>query len=239
MSFISDNLANVKFAIANAAKKTGRDPAEVALVAVSKAHEPELVREAAEAGQMLFAENRVQEARAKIPLCPSGLQWHFIGHLQKNKVRQILPLVDMIEGIDSLAIAQDLNRIAGELGLFPRVLLEVNVAGEGSKFGFTPDALCSDIEELLALDRLEICGLMAIPPFTVEPEQARPYFSKLRELRDRLQCECNLQLPELSMGMSNDYPIAIEEGATMVRVGTAIFGARKGKTWKPSAEEMD
>ena len=132
-----------------------------------------------------------------------------------------------------------MNRIAGELGLFPKVFLEVNVAGESSKFGFKPEALRATMEELLTLDRVAIDGLMTIPPFAPEAEASRKYFAALRELRDRLAQEFRAPLPELSMGMSGDFPVAIEEGATFVRVGTALFGERRGKAWKPVAAEMD
>jgi len=198
-------------------------------VAVSKTHSAESVHAAFDAGQVLFGESRIQEARAKIPLLPSSLRWHFIGHLQKNKIRHALPLFELLHSIDSLALAQDVDRIAAEDGFRPRVLLEVNVAGEGSKFGFQPDALRAELESLLQLDRLTIEGLMTIPPLASEVESSRKYFVALRELRDELEKEFRVQLPQLSMGMSDDFAIAIEEGATFVRVGTAIFGKRPAK----------
>ena len=193
---------------------------------ITRTHAAEKVQAAAEAGQMLFGESRVQEARAKIPLLPSRLRWHFIGHLQKNKIRHALPLFELFHGIDSLALAQDMQRIADEAGMQPRILLEVNLAGEASKHGFAPEALRRDLEALLSLGRLTIEGLMTIPPLAPEAEASRHYFVALRELRDQLEAECNVRLPQLSMGMSDDFPIAIEEGATLVRVGTAIFGKR-------------
>jgi pyridoxal phosphate enzyme (YggS family) len=207
----------------------------VTLVAVSKTHSPEEVGEAIDAGQLLFGESRVQEARAKIPLLPGRARWHFIGHLQKNKLRHALPLFELFHGVDSLELARDLNRIAAEAGVFPKLLLEVNVAGESTKFGFPPPKLREQLEELLALDRLQIEGLMCIPPPGPRPEDSRKYFATLRDLRDALQTEARLPLPQLSMGMSGDYAVAVEEGATLVRVGTAIFGERRGKTWKPDA----
>jgi len=149
-----------------------------------------------------------------------------VGHLQKNKLRHALPLFELIHSVDSLALAQDMNRIAGEEGMHPRVLLEVNVASEGSKFGFSPDKLRHQMEELLALPRLSILGLMTIPPLAEEAEASRKYFVQLRELRDRVQTDFRVDLAQLSMGMTQDYAIAIEEGATLVRVGTAIFGER-------------
>ena len=184
-------------------------------------------------GKLLFGESRVQEARAKIPELSSNIRWHFVGHLQKNKVRQALPLFEMIHSVDSLALAQDINRIAEEEGLYPRVLLEVNVAGEGSKFGFAPDDLREQMEALLALPRLSIEGLMCIPPLAVEAEDSRKFFVQVRELRDSLQKEFNMKLPQLSMGMTQDFPIGIEEGATLVRVGTAIFGERRARKGDP------
>ena len=236
MSTLAERLDAVRAAIADAAARAGRSTDDVTLVAVSKTHSPGEVAEAIDAGQLLFGESRVQEARAKIPLLPGRARWHFIGHLQRNKIRHALPLFELFHGIDSLEIARDLDRIAGEAGVFPRLLLEVNVAGEASKFGFSPEKLRAQIEELLALDRLQIEGLMTIAPFAPEAESSRPHFAALRELRDQLQAEFRLPLPRLSMGMSGDYAVAIEEGATLVRVGTAIFGTRSGKAWKPAAE---
>ena len=229
MSSILDNLERVREQIAQAAAKAGRDVKDIELVAITKTHPAEKVGEAVEAGQTLFGESRVQEARAKISELSSNIRWHFVGHLQKNKVRQALPLFEMIHSVDSLALAQDINRIADEEGLYPRVLLEVNVAGEGSKFGFAPDDLREQMEVLLALQRLSIEGLMCIPPLAVESEDSRKFFVQVRELRDSLEKEFNMKLPQLSMGMTQDFPIGIQEGATLVRVGTAIFGERPKK----------
>ena len=226
MNSIAENLERVREQIAQAAARAGRVAEEIELVAITKTHPAEKVREAIEAGQTLFGESRVQEARAKIPELPSNLRWHFVGHLQKNKIRHALPLFEMIHSVDSLDVAQDINRIAGEQGMHPRVLLEVNVAGEGSKFGFSPDKLRDQMEELLALPRLSILGLMTIPPLAENAEASRKYFVQLRELRDRLQTEFHVDLAQLSMGMTEDFAVAVEEGATLVRVGTAIFGER-------------
>src|SRR5881409_1880027 len=184
MNSVSQNLERVREQIAHAAAKAGRIVEDVELVAITKTHPAEKAREAIEAGQTLFGESRVQEARAKIPELPSNLRWHFVGHLQKNKIRHALPLFEMIHSVDSLALAQDINRIAEEEGLYPRVLIEVNVAGEGSKFGFPPDKLREQMEALLALPRMAIEGLMCIPPLVVEPEDSRKFFVQLRELRD-------------------------------------------------------
>jgi pyridoxal phosphate enzyme (YggS family) len=200
-------------------------------------HPADKVREAIEAGQTLFGESRVQEARAKIPELPSVLCWHFVGHLQKNKIRHALPLFELFHGVDSLALAQDMNRIANEEGMHPRVLLEVNVAGEGSKFGFKPETMGAEMESLLALPRLSIEGLMCIPPLAEEGEASRTFFVQLRELRDALEKEFDLKLPQLSMGMTSDFPVAVEEGATLVRVGTAIFGERTKKQKQKATDE--
>jgi len=226
MSSVAENLERVRERIAQAATKAGCAVDEIELVAITKTHDAGRVREATEAGQILFGESRVQEARVKIPELPSNLRWHFVGHLQKNKIRHALPLFELIHSVDSLSLAQEINRIAEEEGMHPRVLLEVNAAGEGSKFGFRPDKLRQDMEALLALPRLSIEGLMTIPPLAKEAEASRGYFVDLRKLRDRLETEFQMKLPHLSMGMTNDFPVAVEEGATLVRVGTAIFGER-------------
>ena len=234
---IEGRLAAVKDQIAEAAARAGRDACDVTLVAASKTHPPESVSAVLAAGQCVFGESRVQEARAKIPLVPGRARWHFIGHLQRNKIRHALPLFELFHGVDSIEIARDIERIAAEDGALPRVLIEVNVAGEGTKFGFSPELIRSQIEELLALKRLTIEGLMCIPPPQPRAEMARRFFVALRELRDRLESEFRISLPHLSMGMSGDFPVAIEEGATLVRVGTAIFGERSGKTWKQAKDE--
>jgi pyridoxal phosphate enzyme (YggS family) len=226
MEPIAENLAKIRSQIAAAAEKSRRQVSDIVLVAISKTHEAEKVRAAFDAGLEIFGESRVQEARAKIPLLPSAARWHFVGRLQKNKIRHALPLFEFFHSVDSLELARDMNRIAEEEGLRPRVLLEVNVAGEGSKIGFAPDLLRAQMEALLELPRLTIEGLMTIPPFAAEAEASRPYFVQLRELRDRFAGEFQIGLPQLSMGMSGDFAIAIEEGATLVRVGTAIFGKR-------------
>jgi pyridoxal phosphate enzyme (YggS family) len=223
---VAENLERVGEQIAQAAVKACRVANEIELVAITKTHPVERVCEAIEAGHLLFGESRVQDARAKIPELPSNLRWHFVGHLQKNKIRHALPLFELFHGVDSLALAQEMNRVAGEEGMHPRILLEVNVAEEGSKFGFNAETLRAEMEPLLAFSRLSIEGLMCIPPFADEAETSRKFFVQLRELRDSLEKEFDVKLPHLSMGMTNDFPIAAEEGATLVRVGTAIFGER-------------
>ena len=227
MMNIEANLYRVKNEIAQAAQVSGRNVTDIELVAVTKTHPAEIVREAVDAGQTLFGESKVQEARVKIPLLPSNLRWHFIGHLQKNKIRHALPFFEMIHSVDSVDLAQAIDRIAQEDGLHPRILLEVNVAGEGSKFGFKATTLRAELESLLMLPRLSIEGLMCIPPLAEEAEASRKYFVELRKLRDALEKEFQVKLPQLSMGMTNDYRVAVEEGATLVRVGTAIFGERR------------
>lgn len=226
MTSIAENLERVREQIAQAAAKAGRAENDIQLVAISKTHPVEKVREAIEAGQILFGESRVQEARVKIPELPANARWHFVGHLQKNKIRHALPLFEMIHSVDSLALAHEINRMAEEEGMHPRVLLEVNVAGEGSKFGFAPEKLREEIETLLAFPRLSILGLMMIPPLAEQPELSREYFVQLRELRDAIQKEFRVDLSQLSMGMTQDFAVAVEEGATLVRVGTAIFDER-------------
>jgi pyridoxal phosphate enzyme (YggS family) len=238
MTGIAERLEAVRNRVTSAAIRAGRNPDDIELVAVSKTHPPEAVREALEAGQTLFGESRVQEARAKIPLVAGRARWHFIGHLQKNKIRQALPLFELIHGVDSLELARAIDQTASVMGFHPAGLLEINVAGESTKHGFSPETVRRDLDELIGLERLQIEGLMCIPPPGPEPEISRRFFVALRELRDQLENEFAIGLPRLSMGMSGDYEIAIEEGATMVRVGTAIFGPRSGKAFRPAADEV-
>jgi PLP dependent protein len=237
MSSVAENLERVREQVAEAAAKVGRAVDEIQLIAITKTHAAERVREAIEAGQTLFGENRVQEARAKIPLLPASLRWHFVGHLQKNKIRHALPLFEVFHSIDSLALAHEMNRIADEDGIHPRVLLEINVSGEGSKFGFKPETVRAEMESLLALPRLSIEGLMTIPPLAENAEASREFFAQLREFRDALEKEFDLKLPQLSMGMTTDFTVATEEGATLVRVGTAIFGERSKKQKNKAIDE--
>jgi pyridoxal phosphate enzyme (YggS family) len=224
METIQERFSGVRDRIAKAARRAGRNPGEVELVAVSKKQPAELIREAVDAGQLLFGENRVQEAMVKIPSLPGSLRWHLVGHLQSNKIRKALPLFELIHSVDSAELAGEIDRIAGETGLFPRVLLEVNVSGEGSKHGFRPEQLERDLETLLALPRLQVEGFMTMAPLAPEAEAARPFFARLRELRDRMAARAGIPFGILSMGMSGDFEVAVEEGATLVRVGSAIFG---------------
>lgn len=223
---IADNLSRVRADLAAAATAAGRDPESITLVAVSKTWPASDVAEAAAAGQRIFGENKVQELLAKIPESPAGLAWHLIGHLQSNKVRKVLPHCALIHSIDSIELARDVSRIAGELGLTAWILLQVNVASDEAKFGFPVGVVMESFAEIRSLPHLEVRGLMTVPPFDEDPGQVRPHFAALRRLRDELEREHGVSLPELSMGMSHDCRIAIEEGATMVRVGSAIFGRR-------------
>lgn len=223
---IADNLATIRGRIEAACARAGRDPGSVTLMAVSKNQPPDRVQAAADLGLTLFGENRVQEARVKIPQCPAKLCWHMIGHLQSNKCRDAVPLFEMIQSVDSLALAQEVAKVAEKRAKQMPVLLEVNVAGESSKFGWNPDRLLAEFESANALARLEIHGLMTVAPYSVDPERVRPVFRRLRELRDRCAEILGAPLPVLSMGMSGDLEVAIEEGATLVRIGTALFGAR-------------
>jgi len=209
--------------------RAGRASGAVELIAVTKTYPTECIREAFEAGQTLFGESRQQEAAPKIIALPGSLRWHFIGRVQHNKVRKLLPSFEAIHAVDSLRLAVHTDEIAAELGLFPKLFLQVNLAGEASKGGFDPDALRSAMEAILVLPRLEVLGLMTIPPAGPDAQAARPWFVKLRELRDAIEREFSLSLPALSMGMSEDFEVAIEEGATHVRVGSAIFGMRASR----------
>lgn len=221
---LADNLESVRGRIAEAAARSGRAVSDVELVAISKKCPAERIREAEEAGQLLFGENRVQEALLKIPDLPARLRWHFIGNLQANKVRKALPLFELLHGVDSVEIAREIDRIAAESGLHPRLLLEVNVSGERSKHGFDPSVLEREIEGLLALPRLQVEGFMTMAPLAQDAGASRPCFAALREFRDRMASLTGIPLGTLSMGMSGDFEVAVEEGATLVRVGSAIFG---------------
>jgi pyridoxal phosphate enzyme (YggS family) len=217
--------------------RAGRDPASVQLMAVSKTQHPDDIAAVAALGVETFGENRVQEARGKIPLCPSRIHWHLIGHLQSNKAREAVRLFEMIHSVDSLRMLETLDRFAADEGRSLPVCLEVNVSGERSKFGMTPVQVEETLEAANRLFRVKIVGLMTIPPIAENPEEARPFFRALRELRDRLQTVSGLHLPELSMGMSHDFEVAIEEGGTWIRVGTLLFGPRKRKELDESGND--
>jgi pyridoxal phosphate enzyme (YggS family) len=235
MSF-AENLAAIQQRISAACARAGRDAQSVQLLAVSKTHTAETINEAVNCGQIFFGENKVQEARAKIPLSPGKARWHFIGHLQSNKAREAAELFEMIQSVDSLNLAREISKRCEHAAKQMPVLLEVNVAGESSKFGYPPERLLAELKELGSLPRITVQGLMTIPPYAPDPEKSRPYFRRLQELRSQGEEILGAPLPHLSMGMSSDFEIAIEEGATIVRVGTALFGPRKGRASLASSE---
>ena len=226
---ISENFRQVKRRIIEAAKRAGRDPSGVRLLAVTKEQSDVTVAEGIQAGMTLLGENKVQEASSKIEaLGRNGLEWHFIGRLQKNKVKFIFDLFDLIHSVDSLALAEAIHKTAQKIGSCMPVLLQINISGEESKLGMDPLDLPKEIERVAKLEGVKIKGLMTIPPYTSDPENSRPYYARLRELRNTCSklAVPGMELDELSMGMSNDYEVAIEEGATLVRVGTGLFGPR-------------
>jgi pyridoxal phosphate enzyme (YggS family) len=225
---VADALSSVRSRVAAAARRAGRATEEVSLLAVTKTVTVDRIGEAVAAGQRLFGENRVQEAQEKIGALGEGISWHMIGRLQKNKARAAVELFDMVESVDSLKLARLLSRRAEGLEKVMPVLIQVKEAEEETKSGIHPDEAPALIESIGSLPNLEVRGLMAIPPWPADPEDSRPYFSRLRELRDRWDGRCCPagSLTELSMGMTVDFEVAVEEGATLVRVGSAIFGSR-------------
>ncbi len=223
---VQERVERVQGAIAGACARAGRRVAEVGLVAVSKTHGPEAVQAAAAAGLTIFGESKVQEAAQKIPQCPGRIEWHMIGHLQTNKVRHAVTLFRMIHSVDSWKLLEAIDRACGEDGARMPVCLEVNVSGERSKFGIPPAEVPGVLEKSAGLGRVQVAGLMTMPPFDPETENARPFFARLRELRDQWRAETGFALEQLSMGMTQDFAVAIEEGATWVRIGSAIFGER-------------
>jgi len=225
MDDFASRFAKINNAIALAAKKARRDPSEIQLLAVSKTQPAEAIQEAIRVGITHFGENKVQEARGKIDELGRGV-WHLIGHLQSNKAKEAVRLFDSIESVDRADLAQEINHRAEDLGKIQSVLLQVNIAGESTKFGCAPDAARALAEAINNLPRLSLHGLMTIAPYSPEPEKSRPHFAGLRELRDRVEADTGLRLPVLSMGMSGDFAVAIEEGSTCVRIGTALFGER-------------
>ena len=239
MREVSEILDEVRGKIAAACSRAGRQPDEVEVIAVTKTHGPEVVKEAWEAGLTIVGENKVQEAAWKKPLSVGGPSWHLIGHLQSNKVRHALETFDFIHSVDSLKLAERINLIADAIGARPRILLEVNVSGEQSKSGMKPELVAPTVECILSdCPRVSLEGLMTMAPFSENPEDARPHFRRLRELRDSLEAQFGVALPRLSMGMSGDYEVAVEEGATWVRLGTVLFGERpKLKAAKPVADD--
>lgn len=225
--YIQDQLGEIRNAIAGAAARAGRTAESITLLAVSKTFPVSDIMQAYADGQRIFGENRLQEAMEKMPQMPQDCEWHLIGPLQRNKVRKALEQgFALIQAVDSMKLAATISRIAGELGITARILLEVNIDGEASKHGFTPQQLEEEWEALTELPGLDIRGLMCIPAPVDDPQDARPAFAALRTLAEKLRKRGPLPLPELSMGMSHDFEVAVEEGATIVRVGSAIFGKR-------------
>jgi PLP dependent protein len=230
---ILENIATIQERIAAAARRTGRRPDEIALMAVSKTHSPERIREAYAASQRLFGENRIQEFATKLDQLTDlpDAQWQMIGHVQTNKAAKAAELFHAVNSVDSLKLAEKLNAAARSLGKKLEILIEINVGGEAAKNGIAPNSPALDelLQAAPQLQALKIRGLMTVPPYTEDPEGARPYFRQLRQLRDTI-ADHNLPaiaMTELSMGMSHDFEVAIEEGSTCVRIGTAIFGERK------------
>jgi hypothetical protein len=226
MSTIRENLLRVTERIERAARRVGRDPSEIKLVAVSKTVEASRIQEAIETGVSILGENYVQEAQKKIEEIGRPVAWHFIGHLQTNKAKYAIRLFEMIHSLDSLPLAEELNRRAEQGGQVAKVMIEVNISGEATKFGTDEEKVFSIARGIVNFKNLSLEGLMTMPPYFESPGMSRPYYIKLRELKEKMIRE-GIPLKELSMGMSNDFEIAIEEGATYVRVGTAIFGERK------------
>ena len=228
MSLIVENISNLKGKIAAAAVKSGRVPEDILVLVVSKTIPVERIREAVEAGLIHFGENRVQEGRDKIPLLPEGLIWHLVGHLQSNKAKYCPGLFDWIHSIDSVHLAREVSRRYRNKGAVCRTLVQINVSGEEAKFGCRPGEASEILTTLMEEEGVEPVGLMTMPPFSEDPEDARPYFRALRRVRESLAGEGfpPESLKELSMGMTGDFEVAVEEGATIIRIGTAIFGPR-------------
>ncbi len=227
---VAGNLHRVNQRIAAAAREAGRDPGDITLIAVSKAQPFERVPLAAAAGQLDFGENYVQELLAKQAELALGdrVRWHFIGHLQTNKVRQLVGAVHSVHSVDRVKLAREIGRRSAASGWTTEVLIQVNVGEESTKSGLAPAEVEDELGRILEIHGIRVRGLMTVPPF-LDPEEVRPHFARLRELRDRLEVAHGVRLPQLSMGMSGDFEVAIQEGATHVRVGSAIFGARAAR----------
>ena len=226
---VAANYRRIAGSIAEATLKSGRDARQVKLLAATKSQTVELIRAAVDAGIALIGENYVQEAAGKKPLITGAVEWHMIGHLQRNKVKTAVELFDVFESLDNLAVARELDKEGQRRNKVIRVFVEVNLGGEESKTGVMENEAAALLEQLANLSHLRIEGLMSVPPYKEDPEEVRPYFRKLRLLKVKLSESRSppLELRELSMGMSHDYKVAIEEGATIVRIGTALFGARR------------
>lgn len=224
---IAENLVEVRERISRAIQKSGREPDSARLITVSKQISVDRIEEARAAGAVVFGENKIQEAIPKIEqMGAEGISWHFIGHLQKNKIKFLDERFDLIHSVDSFELAEKIAKHYHSENRVQRILLQVNVSGEAAKFGMEPKELEKQMAEFFQLQGIQVEGLMTIPPFDSDPENSRRHFSRLRELREQYEKQNGLPLNELSMGMSNDFEVAVEEGATLVRVGTAIFGPR-------------
>jgi len=224
-----ENTSKIFKKASHAAMRAGRNPGDIKIIAVTKTVSVEMIKEAVNVGLRMFGENRIQEAEKKITneelRIANSIEWHLIGHLQKNKAKYAVRLFDMIQTVDSIDLAGELNRLAEKAGKVQRVLVQVKLSEEESKHGVHENELRPLLDRVTGLGNLKLEGLMTIPPFFDDPQQTRPYFRRLRGIRDNME-KAGFKLPELSMGMSNDFEVAIEEGATMVRIGSAIFGER-------------
>ncbi|HHW41528.1 MAG TPA: YggS family pyridoxal phosphate-dependent enzyme [Syntrophomonadaceae bacterium] len=223
---LNNRINDVYRRIAEACQRVGRQKADVKLVAVSKGINAEQLKEAISTGLSVFGENRVQDFLKKYDVIDKQVEWHFIGHLQRNKARYLAGKVSMIHSLDSMSLAATLNRLSDIQGYAWQVLVQVNVSGEATKFGLAPSELPDFLDEIREMKGLKVCGLMTIAPYCEDPEEVRPVFRRLRELKeDMMQKKPWLDLRHLSMGMSNDFEVAVEEGATLVRIGSALFGS--------------
>ena len=225
---LKDNFEEVEKKIQAACDRSGRRREDITLIAVSKTKPVDMLKEAYDFGTRIFGENKVQEITEKYDALPRDISWHMIGHLQRNKVKYIIDKVDYIHSVDSVRLAETIEKEAAKHNLTVKILVEVNVAGEEIKFGLSPEEVLPFIEEISEFSHIQVCGLMTIAPFVENPEENRPYFSRLRKLSVDIDSKKvnNVNMSMLSMGMTNDYEVAIEEGATMVRIGTGLFGAR-------------
>ena len=228
MDLVEKNILDIKKRIRNACERVGKNPEDVYLIAVSKNFSAEVVQRAVDQGIKILGENRVQEAQAKQPLIEGDVKWHLIGHLQRNKVRHAVKLFSMIQSVDSERLAKEISRRAGQIEKNIDVLIQINIGQEESKYGINPDEVEEFIRKISQLQNLNIKGLMAIAPYKENPEDVRPYFRQMYDIFENIQKLSidNIEMKYLSMGMSNDFEVAIEEGANMIRVGTSVFGAR-------------
>ncbi len=220
---IIENVKNLREEIADVCSRAGRNESDITIVAASKYVGAEGILEAHEAGIRHFGENRVQDALDKIEKCPDGITWHFIGHLQRNKVTKVVGNFEFIHSVDSFRLAEKIQQVAEDNDIVQKIMLEVNISGEDSKFGLESDVVMKLVDEVISQSNVELTGLMTMAPFTDDEAQIRPVFRGLRRLRDDIEIRFDKKLPNLSMGMTNDWRVAIEEGATHLRVGSAIF----------------